>query len=308
VVLGAGGKMGPTLALLAKRAADSAGSKLDVVAVSRFSDERARHWLKERGVTTLSADLFDRSALARLPDSENVISLVGLKFGTTQSPARTWAVNTLVSANIAERYSSARFVTLSTGNVYPLVRVAGGGALESDALTPVGEYANAAVARERIYEFCCTRTRTPLVLIRLNYAVELRYGVILDIARKVWVDEPVDLTTGHLNCIWQGDANEMIVRALGLAEQPVLALNLTGPIVSVCELTVRLAELLGKPARFAGSESETALVSNTDRMAKLLGPAPTPLEAVLRWTGQWIRQGGRLLGKPTHFEVRDGSY
>jgi dTDP-4-dehydrorhamnose reductase len=308
VVLGAGGKMGPTLAVLAKRAAGAAGHPLEVIAVSRFSDERARAWLEGTGVITLSADLLDRAALARLPDAEQVISLVGLKFGTSQNPALTWAINTLVPANVVERYPRARIVALSTGNVYPQTRTRDGGSIESDALTPVGEYANAAVARERLFEFCCQQAGTALALIRLNYAVELRYGVLVDIARKVREGEPVDVTMGHLNCIWQGDANEMILRCLALTRTPPLAINLTGPILPVRELAVRLGELLGKPARITGSEAELALVSNTERMRELLGPPPTPLEAMLRWTAHWVAQGGRSLGRPTHFEVRDGQY
>jgi dTDP-4-dehydrorhamnose reductase len=308
VVLGAGGKMGPTLTVLAKRAAEAAGHPLEVVAVSRFSDETARAWLEGRGVRTLSADLLDRAALARLPDAEQVISLVGLKFGTSQNAARTWAINALVPANVVERYPRARIVALSTGNVYPLTHTRDGGSVESDALTPLGEYANAAVARERIFEFCGQQAGTALALIRLNYAVELRYGVLSDIARKIQEGEPVDVTMGHLNCIWQGDANEMILRCLALTRTPALPINLTGPILSVRELAVRLGELLGKPVRITGSEAELALVSNTEQMREFLGPAPTPLEAMLRWTAHWVGRGGRCLGRPTHFEVRDGKY
>jgi dTDP-4-dehydrorhamnose reductase len=308
VILGAAGKMGPTLAVLARRAAEQAGRPLEVVAVSRFSDDRARRWLDARGVRTLQADVLDRSALARLPDAGQVISLVGLKFGTSRNAAPTWAVNTLASANVVERYAGARIVALSTGNVYPLSRVADGGSVETDALTPLGEYANAAVARERIYEFLGARQRTPVCLLRLNYAVEPRYGVLVDIARKVWAGEPVDVTTGWLNCIWQPDANEMVLRSLALARVPPLPVNLTGGIVSVRELATRLGDLLGKPARITGVEADTALLSNTDRLRELLGAPPTSLDAVLRWTAHWIARGGRLLDKPTHFEVRDGKY
>lgn len=308
VVLGAGGKMGPTLAVLACRAARAAGLPLEVVAVSRFSDAQARRWLEERGVKTLSVDLLDREALARLPDTEHVLSLVGLKFGTTQNAAPTWAINTLASANVAERYPHARIVALSTGNVYPLVPVAGTGSVETDPLTPLGEYANAAVARERIFEFFSQRHGTPLAILRLNYAVDLRYGVLVDIARKVHAGADVDVTMGHLNCIWQGDANDRIVRSLGLAQAPPLALNLTGPRCRVRDLALRFGELLGKPARITGTEADSALLSNTDRLDALLGPPPTPIEQVMRWTAHWIAHGGRLLDKPTHFEVRDGKY
>jgi nucleoside-diphosphate-sugar epimerase len=308
VILGAGGKMGPTLAVLARRAAEAAGYALDVVAVSRFSDEAQRRWLETRGVQTLSLDLLDRRAVSRLPDSGHVVYLVGLKFGTSNDPARTWAVNTLIPTNVAERYPRAAMVALSTGNVYPLVPAAGSGSMEADALTPLGEYSNAAVARERIFEFFARRNGTPLVIVRLNYAVDLRYGVLVDIARKVPVGEPIDVTTGYFNCIWQGDANDMILRALAFAQTPPLILNLTGPALSVREVAMRFGQLLSKPARFSGAEAGTTLLSNPDRAFALLGPPPTPTDQMIRWTADWIQRGGRLLDKPTHFEIRDGKY
>jgi nucleoside-diphosphate-sugar epimerase len=309
VILGAGGKMGPTLAVLAQRAARCAGHPLEVFAVSRFTDERTRQWLEARGVSTRSLDLLDRAACRRLPEAGHVISLVGRKFGTAGEAARTWAVNTLVPAHVAGHYADARLVVLSTGNVYPLVPVAGGGSVETDALTPLGEYANAAVARERLCEFFSRRNGTPMTILRLNYAVDLRYGVLVDVARRVAAGEAVPVTTGHVNCIWQGDANEMILRSLALAQAPPRVLNLTGPaVLSVRALALRFGELLGREVRFAGTEADTALLSNPARACALLGPPPTPLETVLRWTADWLRKGGRLLDKPTHFEVRDGSY
>jgi hypothetical protein len=309
LVLGAGGKMGPTLAVLAHRAALAAANPLDIVAVSRFSDERSRRWLETRGVRTLALDLLDPGVSAQLPDAENVLYLVGLKFGTAQDPARTWAINTLIPPAIVERFPHARIVALSTGNVYPLGLVVRGGAAETDPLTPLGEYANAAVARERVFEFCARRCQASLVLLRLNYAVDLRYGVLVDIARKVWAGEPVDVTNGYLNCIWQGDANDLIVRALALCARPPAALNLTGPeILSVRALALRLGELLDRPAHLQGTEAETALLSNPGALCARLGTPPTPLDAVLRWTAHWVQQGGRLLDKPTHFETRDGTY
>ena len=201
VVLGAGGKMGPTLAVLAKRAADAAKHPLEVIAVSRFSDKTAQQRLEGQGIKTVRCDLLAERSLAQLPAAENVIYLVGLKFGTTQNPAATWAVNTLVPARVAERYPRARIVALSTGNVYPCSEVTRGGSLENDALTPLGEYANAAVARERIFEFCARNQNTPIAMLRLFYAVELRYGVLVDIARKVHTGEPIELANGHFNCI-----------------------------------------------------------------------------------------------------------
>jgi hypothetical protein len=308
VVLGAGGKMGPTLAVLAGRAADAAGHPLEIVAVSRFKDEASRCWLESRGIRTLRLDLMDRNAVARLPDSGHIVYLVGLKFGTSREPASTWAVNTVVPTYVAERYPCAAIVALSTGNVYALTTAPGLGSVETDSLTPVGEYANAAVARERVFEFFAQRNQNPLALLRLNYAVDLRYGVLVDIARKVHAGEPVDLTMGYFNCIWQGDANDMILRALSLAQSPPLVLNLTGPVLSVRETALRFGELLGRPVQLVGVEVGTALLSNPARANTLLGPPTTPVDRAIRWTAEWIRQGSRYFGKPTHFETRDGNY
>lgn len=309
VVLGAGGKMGPTLCVLARRAAEEGGRPLEVVAVSRFSDKAARRWLEQRGVRTVSADLLDREAVGRLPDASHLVYLVGLKFGTAKAPQLTWAINTLAPAHAAERYRGAPTVALSTGNVYPLVPVAGGGAREDHPLTPLGEYANAAVARERILEHCSLAHGTPLALIRLNYAVELRYGVLVDIGQKVLQGRPIVISNGYLNCIWQGDANEMILRALGLASAPASAWNLTSPrILRVRDLAVRLGQLLGREAIFEGEEEPTAHLSDASRIVDALGAPPTDLGEVLAWTAAWLKMGGRLLGRPTSFEVRDGRY
>jgi len=309
VILGAGGKMGPTLAVLVRRAAEQAGRKIDIIAVSRFSDPEARRWLESRGVTALTCDLLDRREVSRLPASDNVLYLVGLKFGTAQQPAQTWATNALVPAFVSEHYSAARIVAVSTGNVYPPSAVACGGSLESDPLTPLGEYANAAVARERIFEFFSQRNGIRLALLRLFYATELRYGVLRDIADRIWVGEPVSLANGWFNCIWQNDANEMVIRALSLASSPPRAFNLTSPqTFRVRTVALRLGELLGKPVRFVGQESETSLTGNTSRLCALLGTPATSLETMLDWTASWVKSGGRSLGKPTHFETRDGNY
>ena len=309
VILGAGGKMGPTLAVLARRAAEMAGHKLEVIAVSRFSDANARRWLEDRGVQTFSCDLFDVSAVKKLPFADDVLYLVGQKFGTTQYPATTWAANTLVPARVSEQFPGARIVALSTGNVYPLSSVARGGSVEADPLTPLGEYANATVARERVFEFFSQQNRTRVVLLRLFYAAELRYGVLRDITEKIWTRQPVDLANGHFNCIWQGDANEMAIRSLALASSPATAFNLTSAdVFAVREVATQLGKLLDKQVKFTGTESDTALTGNTSKLRGLLGDPPTPLDAMLRWTADWVKRGGRSLGKPTHFEVRDGRY
>ena len=306
VILGAGGKMGPTLAVLARRAADAAKHPLRVVAVSRFSDQRAKASLEQAGVETHEADLLDRKCFEGLPNAQHVVYLVGLKFGTAQNPSLTWAINTLVPAYAVERHSGAQMVALSTGNVYPLVPVKSGGATEEHPLTPLGEYANAAVARERVFEYCAQKYKTSVALLRLNYAVELRYGVLVDIARHVWAEESIDLANGYFNCIWQGDANEFILRSLGIDPG---AWNLTGPgVVSVRNVAEQFGKLFSKKARFINSESETALLNNSEKICKQLGPPPTSLQMMIEWIAHWVRSGGRSLDKPTHFEVRDGSY
>jgi nucleoside-diphosphate-sugar epimerase len=309
VILGAGGKMGPTLAVLARRAAEQAGQRIEIVAVSRFHDTAAKLWLEARGVATLSCNLLDQGEIRRLPASKNILYLVGMKFGTTQNPAQTWATNALVPALVAEHYAGANIVALSTGNVYPPGPVTGGGSLETDRLTPLGEYANAAVARERIFEFFSQRNSTRVVLLRLFYAAELRYGVLRDITDRIWLGQPVSLANGWFNCIWQGDANDMIIRASSLAASPAAAFNLTSPeAFHVRTVALRLGELLGKTVNFVDQENETCLLGNASRLSALLGKPNTSLETMLQWTAAWVKSGGRSLGKATHFETRDGNY
>jgi nucleoside-diphosphate-sugar epimerase len=308
VILGAGGKMGPTLAVLVRRAAEQAGHKLDIIAVSRYSDPRVRDWLEKRKVRTLSCNLLDSNEVSKLPCSANVLYLVGLKFGTVQNPALTWAANTVVPAYVAEHYREARIVALSTGNVYPFSKNPAG-AVETDPLTPLGEYANAAIGRERVFEFFSKKNATPVILLRLFYAVELRYGVLRDLADKIWNGQPIHLDNGSLNCIWQADANHFVIRSLGLAATPAAVFNLTSQQpFKVRTVAMRLGNLLGKPVHFAGEESETSLTGNCEKLFSLLGSPVTNLENMLRWTAEWIKRGGPSLGKPTHFEIRDGSY
>ena len=309
VILGAAGKMGPTLAVLAKRAAEQARHPLEVIAVSRFSDPATRTWLEKRGVQTISADLLKSEEVAQLPDAANVIYLVGLKFGTSQNPAATWAINTIPPANVAERYSGSKIVVLSSGNVYPPSDVNTLGAQEEDPLTPLGEYPNAVVARERICEFYSHQNNTAMTVIRLFYAVELRYGVLVDIASKIVRAEPIDLTNGFFNCIWQGDANEMIIRSLSLCAAPPSRFNLCQPeVYSVRAVAVELGEYMNTAPLFKGAEASTALIGDPSRICQALGQPGTRFAQVLKWTADWVRKGGRNLQKPTHFEVRDGVY
>ncbi len=309
VVLGSGGKMGPTLAVLAKRAANLAGHNLEVVAVSRFGNAASRSWLERQGIKTYAADLLAPGTFAGLPDAQAILYLVGQKFGTTQDPASTWAVNALIPPRVLERYPQARIVALSTGNVYPLTKVSRGGSVEPDPLTPVGEYANAAVARERLFGFCSRQNGTPVALLRLFYAVELRYGVLVDIAQKVHAGQTLELANGYFNCIWQGDANEFVLRSLALATCPPAAWNLCRPeTFQVRDVAERLGRLLGRAPRLSGSEAPTALLGNAARICSQLGPPAVALETMLGWIADWVQRNRRTLGKPTHFEVRDGNY
>lgn len=308
LILGAGGKMGPTLAVLAMRAVKCAASGQQVIAVSRFTDKAIQNWLESHGVITLAADLMDKGAVRQLPDSENIIYMIGWKFGTTTNPARTWAVNTLIPSYIAENYAHAKIAALSSGNVYPLVPVSGSGSLESDPLTPLGEYANSCIARERIFEYFSQINQTPMTMVRLSYALDLRYGVLVDIASKVYAGAPVDVSMGYANGIWQGDANAMIIRMLGLATTPAHAVNLTAHRFSIREAAHQFGELMQRPVKITGSEQPTAYLSNVDKLHTTLGEPAKPLATIIRWTAHWIQQHGRTLDKPTHFETRNGAY
>jgi dTDP-4-dehydrorhamnose reductase len=309
LILGAGGKMGPSLAVLAKRAAQESGVPLRVLAVSRYSDANVPRWLEEEGVETISFNLLNHKDYDSLPDAQDVIYMVGLKFGTAQNPAMTWVMNTLIPSYVSERYAQSRIVALSTGNVYPLVPVASRGSRESDPMDPVGEYGNACMARERLFDYYSQQNNTRMALIRLNYAVDLRYGVLVDIAQKVYAGEPIDVTNGHLNCIWQGDANDMIIRSLALVGAPARPLNLTYPqVFSVRSWAREIGALMDKQPVLIGEEANSAYLNNPEFICERLGIPLTPISTVLRWTARWIENNGRLLNKPTHFEVRDGKY
>ncbi len=303
LILGAGGKMGPTLALRAARAGNR------VTAVARFTKDSLRGQLQSAGIETIAADLLEPGALQRLPDAPNVIFMAAMKFGTTGAEHLTWAMNTFLPGLVAERYHRSRIVAFSTGNVYPLVPVDSGGATEQTPVAPVGEYAQSALGRERMFAYGSHRYGTPAVLLRLNYAIDLRYGVLLDIAQKVYARRPVDLRMGHVNVIWQGDANAMCLRSFAHCQSPPLVLNITGPAT----LSVRaLASAFGERFRiapvFENTEAPTALLNNGAKAIQLLGPPEVPLESMLDWVADWVRSGAPTLGKPTHFEARDGKF
>ena len=308
MVLGAGGKMGPTLAKLARRAIDLCGSNKQVIGVSRFSSDDLYRDLNESGIRTIHCDLLDEAAVANLPDAPNVIYLAGRKFGTDGNAAFTWAMNTYVPALVARRFRASRIVALSTGNVYPLSPVASSGPNEADPVGPVGEYAQSCLGRERIFEYFCNTYRTPMTLVRLNYAVELRYGVLLDIARKVRFGQPIDLASGYVNVIWQRDANEAVLRCLEICKAPPEIVNLAGPRVSVRELAERFGKYFGLAPVFAGGESDTALLSDGSKAERLFGPATICLEAMVKWVAHWVLLGGKMHDLPTHYEQRQGHF
>jgi nucleoside-diphosphate-sugar epimerase len=311
VVLGAGGKMGPTLARMARRAFQSAPSSgpRRVIAVSRFSSSAAERVLRRTGVETVRCDLLDRDAVALLPDAPNVIYMAGQKFGTSQAPSRTWMLNVVAPAICAERYAAARIVVFSTGNVYPLVPVASGGAKETQPTGPVGEYAASCVGRERVFDYFASSRGTRVAIIRLNYAIDLRYGVLTDLATAIMDRRPIPLAMGHVNIIYQRDASRAALELLPLAAAPPLVLNVTGAAtLRVRTLALALGRRLGREPRFEGVESGDALVSDTGRMRSMIGSSEMEVETMLDWVSAWVRDGRPLLGKPTHFEARDGSF
>jgi nucleoside-diphosphate-sugar epimerase len=311
IVLGAGGKMGPTLARMAARARDGAdaGLRRRVIAVSRFSADGTEQFLHQAGVETIKCDLLDRDAVARLPDAPNVVFMAGQKFGTRDAPSRTWMMNVVVPSICAERYAGARIVAFSTGNVYPLTAVGGGGSRESDATAPVGEYAQTCVGRERVFEHYATSGDTKVAIVRLNYAIALRYGVLTDLALKVAYGHAIPLAMGHVNVIWQGDANRMALELLPHASSPPLIVNVTGTAtLSVRELAAALGARLGREPRFEGAEAADALLSNTERMRSLLGEPEMDIGTLLDWVADWVKRERPLLGSATHFEARDGQF
>ncbi len=309
VILGVSGKMGPTLARMAARAVADLGLPHKVYGVARFSQPASREQLEAWGVATIACDLLDRRSLADLPDSRHVIFMAGQKFGTTGNTSTTWAINTLMPALVAERYVDARLVAFSTGNVYPLTPLAGGGSVESDPPDPVGEYAMSCLGRERVFEHFSRAHGLRAAIMRLNYAVEMRYGVLVDIARKVWDGAPVDVSMGAFNVIWQGDANAQALALLAHCAAPPLVLNVTGPeTVSVRWAAREFGRLLGKTPTLRGEEAPTALLSNAAQAQQIFGYPQVPLGRMMGWIADWVRRGQASLNKPTHFETRDGRF
>jgi nucleoside-diphosphate-sugar epimerase len=308
-VLGAGGKMGPSLARMVRRGCDELGDKRNVFAVSRFSSIDAKRQLEQHGVRALSCDLMDRDAVRRLPEAPNIIFMAGQKFGTADAPELTWVMNTLVPAIVAERYAGSRIVVFSTGCVYPLAPLSGPGSREEDALEPPGEYASTCVGRERVFTHFAKAHGTRVLMFRLSYAIDLRYGVLHDIAQKVMQGEPVDVSMGEANVIWQGDANARAIQCLARTESPPVALNVTGrERIGIRDVGERLGALLGRKPRITGRAGKTAWVFDASRSYEWFGAPAVSIEEMLEATAHWVAQGGATLGKPTHFETRDGKF
>ena len=309
LILGVGGKMGPTLARMAKRASEAAGSSRRVIGVARFSSPTLEKQLSSWGVETIRCDLLDHSSLASLPDAPNVVYMAGMKFGTTGQEALTWAMNSYLPGLVCERFSKSRIAAFSTGNVYGLTPVSQAGSRETDSLHPVGEYAMSCLGRERIFEHFSRTLRIPVSLIRLNYATALRYGVLVDIAQRVFSGERVALSMGYLNAIWQGDANAMSLQSLAHASSPPFVLNITGPeLLNVRKIAQEFADRFQKPVQFDGVEAPDALLSNSQKSRELFGPPRVPLAQMLDWIADWTIRGGETLAKPTHFEDRAGRF
>ena len=309
LVAGAGGKMGGTLCLMLAAAMEGAGLNRKVMAVSRFSSTKSRELLESRGVTTIPCDLIDRAAVDALPEAPLVVFMAGQKFGTSDQPELTWAMNTVVPAIIAERYRRSRIAAFSTGCVYSLTTIESGGSREGSPTAPPGEYAHSCLGREGVFRYFSKRHGTPVALVRLNYSVEPRYGVLVDIAQRLLADQPVDLTMGHVNLIWQRDACAHAIQCLDLAASPAVPVNITGPaILPVRMLADELGRRLGKTPRFCGSEGALAWLNDASFSHRQFGQPPTALSDILDWTAAWLTEGGPTLGKPTHFEAGDGNF
>jgi NAD dependent epimerase/dehydratase family len=310
IILGVAGKMGPTLAWMARRAFDDSGRRdRRVVGVARFTNPASESWLRDRGVETIRCNLLEPDALARLPEMRNVVSMFAMKFGSTGQEYQTWAMNSFLPGLVALKYRQSRIVAFSTGNVYGLVPVSQGGSTETDTPRPVGEYAMSCLGRERIFEHFSRTLGIPMALIRLNYAVEMRYGVLVDLARKVLAGRPIELAMGFFNVIWQADANAMALQAFDHVAAPPTMLNVTGPeTLSVRQVADRFGERFGVRPDLQGTEAPDTLLSDTSLCRRLFGPPRLGAGRLIEMTADWLQGGGQTIDKPTHFEARDGRF
>ncbi|MBS4208183.1 NAD-dependent epimerase/dehydratase family protein [Bacillus sp. FJAT-50079] len=309
LILGVGGKMGPTLAKLAKRAIDEAGVTKRVIGVSRFSSGSLRKELEGSGIETIAIDLLDDEALFSLADVKNVIYMAGNKFGTVGNEHFTWAMNTYLAGRIAEKFAHSRIVAFSTGNVYPLTNVLSSDCSEDTPVNPVGEYAQSCLGRERILTHFSHKNKTPMLLFRLNYAIDLRYGVVLEIAKQVLAGESIDLKMGNVNVIWQGDANEYALRSLLHCDTPPKVLNITGPeTISIRWLAEEFGKRFGKTPIFVNEEQQTALLNNASKAHQLFGYPSVTIQQMIDMVSAWVANDGETHNKPTHFQEREGAF
>jgi len=309
IILGCAGKIGVQLAMAAVKAIAKAGIKNKVIGVSRFSDDTVRKKMESFGIKTIKCDLLNRDLVNDLPKVPNVIFMAGRKFGTGGSEDRTWAINTVLPANVAHHFKDSRIAAFSTGNVYDLVSVCGAMPTEEDPTNPRGEYAQSTLGRERVFEYYSNLNQTPVCIIRLNYAIDLRYGVLRDIGNRVLAGQPIDLSTGHVNVIWQGDVINQSILCLEHCSSPANIINMTGPeTASVRHIAEQFAGIFGKDVTFTNDEGPIALLNNASKAARLFGYPTVPLLRMIEWIAHWIEQGGASLDKPTHFEVRDGKF
>lgn len=309
LILGTGGKVGHTMARMAVRAIEAAGVKKKVIGVDAFPAAEVRKKLDKLGVETHKADLMKPGALERLPDAANVLYMVGLKFGSTGAEWNTWAINVYLSGLCAQRYKKSRIVSFSSGNIYPFLPLATGGATEETPTAPLGEYAMTTLGRERMFDYVANHEGTKVLQFRLNYAAELRYGIVHDVATKVWNSTPIDVSMGHVNVVWQGYVCNVALQGFGLAQSPARILNVAGPeTVSIRWMAERLGRLMGKTPKIVGEESPNALLNNAAPCHKLFGYPQVSVDAMIEWVAYWVARGGASLGKPTHYEARDGKF
>ncbi len=307
--LGVGGKIGPTLALMAKRACKSAGVEKRIYGVSLFNSDQEKQHIENMGIEAIDGNLLDTEFIKGLPKVKNVFFLAGMKFGSEENISLTWAVNAYLPALIADYFKESNIVAFSTGCVYPLVSVESGGSLESDLPMPMGEYAQSCLGRERMFEYGSNQYQTRTCLIRLNYSVELRYGVLVDIALKVKNQEAIDLSMGYFNVIWQGDMNDMVLRSLEKCDSPSGILNITGgQILSVKEVALEFGKLFHVEPEFVNEEAKSALLNNAEKAFQFFGQPKVNTAQIILWISYWLKEGREVLGKPTHYEVRDGKY
>ena len=309
ILLGAGGKMGPALAIVAKQAVNKAGVNKKIIAISRFREEGVQEQLNTNGIVTINADLLNDAELQSLPEAENVLYMAGMKFGTKDNASLTWAMNAYLPGRVAQKYRSSRIVVFSSGNVYPMAPVYHGGVTELQAPEPIGEYAQSVLGRERMFQYFSSINKTPLLIYRLNFAVDVTYGVLVELASSVLEQREIDLSMGHFNVIWQGDANEIAIRSLHHCNVPAKLLNVTGPeTISVRWCAEEFGRLFGQKPLFKNEEQPTAYLNNAAESFRLFGYPRVSLKQMMELLAEWMTSGGKKLNKPTHFQERKGKY